>query len=35
MRRLDLDDLRPCPIGWNCVRSSDEFVDHIQKYGMP
>ena len=20
---------------WNCVRSSDEFVDHLQKYGMP
>jgi hypothetical protein len=34
-RKLYLDDLRPCPIGWDCVRSFDAFVAYIQEHGVP
>ena len=33
--QLFLDDQRPAPIGWHCVRSYDEFKRYIEKRGVP
>jgi hypothetical protein len=33
--RLFLDDIRPCPAGWDVVRSYEEFVAYIEKNGVP
>lgn len=34
-RKLFLDDRRKAPLGWDVVRSYAEFVDYIEKLGVP
>jgi hypothetical protein len=35
MSKLFLDDMRPAPSGWDLVRSYQEFVDYVDKLGVP
>lgn len=35
MAKLYLDDIREAPIGWDVVRSYDEFVRYIDENGVP
>lgn len=35
MKRLFLDDWRNCPEGFDLARNYDEFVDYIERNGVP
>ena len=35
MRRLYLDDLRPTPEGFDRVYNYEEFVDYLERKGLP
>lgn len=33
--KLSIDDIRPCPNGFDIVRSSDEAIKYIEENGIP